>query len=128
MRTTLKRGIGRGDAANGNGRMQLPPGPLEPVTIYRQPEPPPRSRRSLALRILGWAAVVLAVCVTGTAGGVYLWLHKSVVGAVQAKSADVKKTIKRLDLPIAGQPANALVIGYDRRAGDAKGTPRGRTR
>jgi LCP family protein required for cell wall assembly len=123
MRTTLKRGIGRGDAANGNGRMQLPPGPLEPVTIYRQPEPPPRSRRSLALRILGWAAVVLAVCVTGTAGGVYLWLHKSVVGAVQAKSADVKKTIKRLDLPIAGQPANALVIGYDRRAGDAKGTP-----
>ncbi len=123
MRTTLKRGIGRGDAANGNGRMQLPPGPLDPVTIYRQPEPPPRSRRSLALRILGWAAVVLAVCVTGTAGGVYLWLHKSVVGAVQAKSADVKKTIKRLDLPIAGQPANALVIGYDRRAGDAKGTP-----
>ena len=77
MRTTLKRGIGRGDAANGNGRMQLPPGPLDPVTIYRQPEPPPRSRRSLALRILGWAAVVLAVCVTGTAGGVYLWLHKS---------------------------------------------------
>ncbi len=123
MRTTLKRGIGRGDAANGNGKLQLPPGPLEPVTIYRQPEPPPRSRRSLALRILGWAALVLAVFVSGTGGGLYLFWHKSVIGAVQPKSADVKKSIKRLDLPIAGQPATALVIGYDRRAGDAKGTP-----
>ena len=37
--------------------------------------------------------------------------------------SDVKATVKRLDLPIAGQPATALVIGYDRRASEAKGAP-----
>ena len=46
MRTTLKRGIGRGAAVTGNGRPVLPPGALSPITIYRQPEPAPRS---------GWA-------------------------------------------------------------------------
>ena len=44
MRTTLKRGAGRGHEWNGNGKMQLPPGQIVPVTIYRQPEPPRRSK------------------------------------------------------------------------------------
>ena len=35
----------------------------------------------------------------------------------------MKKRSNGSTCPIAGQPANALVIGYDRRAGDAKGTP-----
>ena len=122
MRTTLKRGVGRGHSGNGDGKMQLPPGPAASVTIYRQPPPPPRSRRSLALTILGWAATVLVVCASGVAGGAYLYLHES-VAAVAPKSIDVKITARRLDLPIAGQPATALVIGYDRRAGEAKGTP-----
>ena len=39
MRTTLKRGIGRGAAVEGNGRAVLPPGALSPITVYRQPEP-----------------------------------------------------------------------------------------
>ena len=122
MRTTLKRGVGRGHSGNGDGKMQLPPGPVAPVTIYRQPDPPRRSRRSLALAILGWAVTVVVVCAAGIAGGAYLYLHES-VAAVAPKSIDVKITAKRLDLPIAGQPATALVIGYDRRAGEAKGTP-----
>ena len=122
MRTTLKRGVGRGHSGNGDGKMQLPPGPVGPVTIYRQPEPPPPSRRSLALTVLGWAATVIAVCAVGVAGGAYLYLHES-VAAVAPRSVDVRVTAKRLDLPIAGQPATALVIGYDRRAGEAKGTP-----
>ena len=122
MRTTLKRGVGRGHSGNGDGKMQLPPGPVGPVTIYRQPEPPPPSRRSLALTVLGWAATVIAVCAVGVAGGAYLYLHES-VAAVAPRSVDVRVTARRLDLPIAGQPATALVIGYDRRAGDAKGTP-----
>ncbi len=122
MKTTLKRGIGRGNLSNGNGSAQLPPGPIGPVTIYRQPEPPPRSTRSVALRVLGWAAVVLAVCATGVAGGAYLYLHES-VAAVAPRSVEVKKAAKRLDVPLPGQPATALVIGYDRRAGEAKGTP-----
>ncbi len=122
MRTTLKRGIGRGAVANGNGKAQLPPGPIAPVTLYRQPEPPRRSGASTALRILGWAAMVVAVCAAGVAGGAYLYLHES-VAAVAPETADVKKTIKRLDLPVAGQPATALVIGYDRRADEGKTVP-----
>ena len=75
MKTTLKRGVGRAHEANGNGKIQLPPGPLEPVTVYRQPEPPRRSKRSLALAFLGWALVVIAVCVTGVGGGADLYVH-----------------------------------------------------
>ena len=122
MKTTLKRGVGRAHEANGNGKIQLPPGPLEPVTVYRQPEPPKRSKRSLALAILGWMLVVIVVCVTGVAGGAYLYVHES-VAALAPHSVDVKATAKKLDLPIAGQPATALVIGYDRRPNEAKGAP-----
>ena len=102
--------------------MQLPPGPTAPVTIYRQPEPPRRSRSRLALSILGWAFTVVVVCAVGVAGGAYLYTHET-VAAVAAHSIDVKATAKKLDIPIAGQPATALVIGYDRRANEAKGAP-----
>ncbi|HEU0335201.1 MAG TPA: LCP family protein [Gaiellaceae bacterium] len=124
MRTTLKRGIGRGAAANGNGNGHgtLPPGALSPVTLYRQPPPAKRSGRSLALKALGWLALVLLVCVGGVAGGVYLYVHES-VAAVAPRSAEVKRAIKQLKTPLPGEPATALVIGYDRRAGEAKGTP-----
>ena len=123
MRTTLKRGVGRGHSGNGNGKMQLPPGPTAPVTIYRQPEPPRRSRSRLALSILGWALTVVVVCVAGVAGGAYLYAPRDGCRRRGPKSVDVKVTAKRLDLPIAGQPATALVIGYDRRADEAKGAP-----
>jgi LCP family protein required for cell wall assembly len=122
MRTTLKRGVGRASALNGNGRAVIPPGPLGPVALYRQPPPPPRSRRRLALTILGWTAFVVAMCVAGVAGGAYLYLHES-VAAVAPRSAGVKKAAEKLDVPLPGQPATALVIGYDRRANEAKGTP-----
>ena len=79
----------------------------------------PRSGSSLALRILGWAALVLAVVAGGTAGGAYLYVHES-VAAVAPRSVEVKKALKSLDVPLPGQPATALVIGYDRRASDAQ--------
>jgi LCP family protein required for cell wall assembly len=122
MRTTLKRGIGRGAAANGNGHATLPPGALTPITLYRQPPPARRSGRSLALKALGWLALVLLVCAGGVAGGVYLYVHES-VAAVAPRSAEVKRAVKQLNTPLPGEPATALVIGYDRRAGEAKGTP-----
>jgi LCP family protein required for cell wall assembly len=122
MRTTLKRGIGRGAAADGNGKPMLPPGALSPISRYQQPPPPPRSGMSLVLKALGWLALALIVCAGGVAGGVYLYLHES-VAAVAPKSVEVKEAIKRLKTPLPGQPATALVIGYDRRAGEAKGTP-----
>jgi LCP family protein required for cell wall assembly len=122
MRTTLKRGIGRGAEANGNGRATFPPSPPSPITLYRQPPPPARSGRSVALRILGWAGLVLLVCVAGAAGGGYLYLHET-VAAVAPKSDELRRTAQTLDVALPGQPATALVIGYDRRDDESKGTP-----
>jgi LCP family protein required for cell wall assembly len=58
----------------------------------------------------------------GTAGGAYLYVHES-VAAVAPKSVEVKRALKSLDVPLPGQPATALVIGYDRRASDGKDAP-----
>jgi LCP family protein required for cell wall assembly len=122
MRTTLKSRLGRTAAANGNGTGGFPPAPLGPITLYRQPEPPPRRRGRLLLAVLGWAVVVLVICAVGVAGGLYLYLHQS-VAAVAAKSKDVKIAARRLKAPLPNEPANAIVIGYDHRANEAKGTP-----
>ena len=120
MRTTLKRGIGRGAAVNGNGRAVLPPGALSPITIYRQPEPPPRSRWAFVRTALAWAGVAMLVVIGSAAGGAYLWFHQSVADVV-ASTPDVKVAAKRLDVALPGQPATALVVGYDKRAGEGKG-------
>jgi len=121
MRTTLKRGIGRGAAVTGNGRPVLPPGALSPITMYRQPEPPPRSGWATLRTIVAWALVALLVVLGSIAGGAYLWFHES-VAAVVATTPDVKVAAKRLDIALPGQPATALVIGYDQRAGEGAGT------
>ena len=78
MRTTLKRGIGRGAAGNGNGHAVLPPGALTPVTLYRQPPPPQRGVAARVGRFFAWAGVALTVVVVGVVGGFYLWAHESV--------------------------------------------------
>ena len=121
MRTTLKRGIGRGAAVNGNGRPVLPPGSLSPITIYHQPEPAPRSGWATLRTIFAWVLVALLVVVGSIAGGAYLWFHES-VAAVVASTPDVKIAAKRLDVALPGQPATALVVGYDQRAGEGPGT------
>src|SRR5215210_744156 len=121
MRTTLKRGMGRGAAVNGNGRPVLPPGALSPITIYRQPPPLPRTRWAVLRTALVWVLVALLVCAGSVAGGAYLWFHES-VAAVVAHTPDVKIAAKRLDVALPGEPATALVVGYDRRRGEAKGT------
>jgi LCP family protein required for cell wall assembly len=122
MRTTLKRGVGRG-AALGAGEALASTAPLAPVAIYRQPPATAAAAgRSLLVRVLGWAALVLAVLVSGVAGGAYLYVHES-VAAVAPRTLDVKKAAERLDVALPGQPTTALVIGYDRRANEAKGTP-----
>lgn len=124
MKTTLKRGVGRGHGFNGNGDsdVAVPPAPLSPVALYRQPPPVHRSGTRLALRILGWAGFVLGMCIAGVAGGSYLYLHES-VAAVAPRSEGVRAAAKTLDVPLPGQPATALVIGYDKRADEADGTP-----
>jgi LCP family protein required for cell wall assembly len=120
MRTTLKRGIGRGATVEANGRPVLPPGALSPITIYRQPEPVKRSGWATFRTVFGWAVVAILVVIGSGAGGAYLWFHQSVAEVV-ASTPDVKVAAKRLDVALPGQPATALVIGYDRRASDGKG-------
>ena len=106
---------------NGGGRPVLPPGALSPITVYRQPEPPPRSRWAAVRTVFAWALVALLVAIGSAAGGAYLWFHESVAEVV-ASTPDVKIAAERLDVALPGQPATALVVGYDQRAGDGEGT------
>ena len=119
MRTTLKRGMGRAATlnGNGNGRTVLPPIVVEPVHKYTQPEPPRRSTGRFLLQFLGWVFIALLVVGAGLAGGLYLYGHQT-LQAISAHSAPVKAAQKDLH-PIASpsQPATALLIGYDARAG-----------
>jgi LCP family protein required for cell wall assembly len=115
MRTTLKRGVGRG-AHNGNGKAVYPPGTLSTVTRYRQPPPPAKTAMGLFRRILIGTLVVLSSLVLAVAGGAYLYFHQS-VATVRAHTPSVVRAARTLDIPLAHQAAIALVIGYDHRAG-----------
>ena len=116
MRTTLKRGMGRAAAVNGNGRAVLPPGVVE-RRVYRQPEPPRRSTRKLVGVVVGWIALALLVVAAGLGGGLYLYLHET-LNAIAPHSAKLKVTENDLAvLPSASAPAIGLLIGYDQRAG-----------
>lgn len=116
MRTTLKRGMGRAATVNGNGRAVLPPPVIEPIRRYKAPEPPPRSARSTAAKVFGWILLALVVIVSGLAGGLYLYGHET-LNAIAPHSAAVKATEPDLALPTASEPATALIVGYDARAG-----------
>jgi LCP family protein required for cell wall assembly len=121
MRTTLKRGIGRGAGVDGNGRSVLPPAPLPPMRRYRQPPPPPRSGWAIVGRVVLWILVVVLMLALGLVGGAYLFFHES-VAATHPHSADVKAAQKHLDkVPPPDRAAIALVLGYDHRfdEGDA---------
>ena len=127
MRTTLKRGIGRGANGNGNGHAILPPGSLSPVTLYRQAPP----RKPGVLKLVGkfffWLGTVAVVLVCGLVGGFYLWAHES-AAALHGTSKQDKVTEQRLtSVPDAKHPAVALVIGYDHRAGDGSAPSRSDT-
>jgi LCP family protein required for cell wall assembly len=73
-------------------------------------------------RILAWLGIVVLVFAAGSAAGGYLYFHES-VAAVAARTPAVKKAAKQLDVPLPGQPAVALVIGYDHRLSDGEGAP-----
>ncbi len=126
MRTTLKRGVGRGAAANGNGRAVYPPGTISTVTRYRQPPPPERSAFSLVRRIIVGTLIVVSSIAVAVAGGSYLYFHQS-VAAVQAHTPAVVRASKSLDIPVAHHAAIALVIGYDHRAGEGNSPSRSDT-
>jgi LCP family protein required for cell wall assembly len=117
VRTTLKRGIGRGADVNGNGHSVLPPGVLTPVTRYRQP---PHARRSIARRVgrfFLWLLVVVLMVVGGAAGGLYLY-GQDFAKATAPHTLAMKRASKRLDYVAPDKPAVALVIGSDHRYTD----------
>ncbi len=120
MKTTLKRGYGRGAAqygtGNGNGRVAPPAARTLQITRYTQPEPPRRSGLALIGRILVGTLLLVLLFAGGIAGGAYLYFHQS-VATVRAHNPDVKSAAKQLDIPLANQAAIALIVGYDHRKG-----------
>ncbi|MGH3112661.1 MAG: LCP family protein [Gaiellaceae bacterium] len=138
MRTTLKKGI-RG-SANGNGASP-PEAPFAPDPPLRVAAVPPRRRppgsdgrgspasgrsfyrtRRHPFRLLGklvmWLVVAVLVAAGALAGGVKLYFDYS-VAALVATSPEAVAAAKELDAaPAAGEPATAIVIGYDKRAGE----------
>ena len=115
MRTTLKRGVGRGAGLDGkNGHAVFPPGTAGAVVRYRQPPPPERSGLGLLARML-LGTLIVAVALTAAGGG-YLFFHQS-VAAVRAHSKDVILAEPQLHVLLPHQAAVALVVGYDQRAG-----------
>ncbi|MBA3717598.1 MAG: LCP family protein [Actinobacteria bacterium] len=117
MRTTLKRGIGRGATVNGNGRAILPPGPYTPVRVYRMP-PPQRGGLRVAGKIVSWLLAVVVLFAGAIAGGAYLFFHHSVAAVAPHTKADKKATEQLAGAVDPSKPAVALVIGYDRRYGE----------
>lgn len=140
MRTTMKKGIGRSGNGDGAAPTELPvaerpaaspPAPPQPPRGISGPPahpPPPAGGRSLyrvrrnPLRVLGkvvmWLVVAVLVAAGALLGGAKLYFDYS-VAAVRATSPEVRAAQKDLaEAPAAGEPAVAIVIGYDRRAGE----------
>ena len=119
MRTTLKKGIGRGAEVNGNARAVIPPGALSPVSLYRQSPPARPGLAKVVFRFFLWLAVVVVMLVTSFVGGVYLWAHDRAAASRKREPA-TERTLDAIKNP--HKAAIALVIGYDHRAGD-QGAP-----
>ena len=116
MKTTLKRGMGRGATVNGNGRPVYPPGVHTPMRRYRQPDPPRRTPWQMVRTVVLWVVLASVVVAGGAAGAAYLKTHEF-LQAIAPKTKVDRAAAKRLDLAIPGQPTIALVIGTDRRRG-----------
>ena len=118
MRTTLKRGVGRAATVNGNGRSVLPPGAVEPT--------PPLPAAGAA------AAVDRPACRTGvrldvaraprhrrrdSEAGSTSTGHQT-LNAIAPRTPGLNAATRLLTkVPPPSQPATALLIGYDARAG-----------
>jgi LCP family protein required for cell wall assembly len=116
MKTTLKRGIGRSAAMDGNGRAVYPPGTRTPMARYRQPEPRRRGPWAIIRAVALWTILAALIVASGAAGGLYLKAHEF-VESVAPKTKFDKAAAKAADAVIPGQPTTALVIGTDKRRG-----------
>jgi LCP family protein required for cell wall assembly len=115
MKTTLKRGIGRGASMNGD-RAIYPPAPPTPMSRYRQPDPPRRGAWRIVAAIFLWTLLAALIVAAAAGGAAYLKGHQFVEAISPKTKADIAAA-KRLDLADPSQPTIALVIGTDRRKG-----------
>jgi LCP family protein required for cell wall assembly len=116
MKTTLKRAMGRGADANGNGRPVYPPAAPTPMSRYRQPDPPKRSAWHLVGAIFLWTILAVLIIAAAAGGAAYLKGHEFVEAISPKTKADIAAA-RRLDVADPSQPTIALVIGTDRRKG-----------
>jgi LCP family protein required for cell wall assembly len=116
MKTTLKRGMGRGAAVNGNGRAIFPPGVRTPMRRYRQPEPDPKGAWHVIRAVALWTLLAALVVAGGAAGAGYLYAHRF-IEKVAPRTAEDKAAAQAADVAIPGQPTTALLIGTDKRKG-----------
>ena len=116
MKTTLKRGMGRGATVNGDGRSIYPPGVRTPMRRYRQPEPASEGVWHVIRSVMLWTVLAALVVAGGAAGAGYLYAHRF-IAAVAPHSAEDKAAAEAADVAIPGQPTTALVIGTDKRKG-----------
>jgi LCP family protein required for cell wall assembly len=116
MKTTLKRGMGRAAALNGNGRAVYPPGVRTPMRRYRQPDRARRSPWQVVRTVVLWVILSALVVAGGAAGAAYLKTHEF-IAAISPKTKVDRAAAQKLDAAIPGQPTIALVIGTDRRKG-----------
>src|SRR5436309_2378658 len=98
LKTTLKRGIGRGGVLEENGHSVLPPSTMTPMTRYRADGPRSRSGVRTVGRILLWVAIAILMLVVAFAAGAYLFFHQR-VAAIQAHSEDANSA-----KPFLGEP------------------------
>ena len=98
MRTTLKRGVGRGAGLNGeNGHAVLPPTAVSSVSRYRVPPEKPRTGLGLLGRILLVTLLTVVGVGLAVAGGAVLWYHES-LSDIRPHSVDVKVAQKELNV------------------------------
>jgi LCP family protein required for cell wall assembly len=114
LRTTLKRGIGQAVGADGDGNGSGTPTALTTMHRYRQP-PGRRTALGLVGRILLWGAAVIVMLVAALGGGAWLFFDQSVEAIKPHTKAVIEAQDLLADVPKAGKPTTALILGYDKR-------------
>ena len=99
------------------GKGVLPPGTSSPVTLYRQSETTGLSRAGLIGRVAMWLGIACLVVEPGRPGA-RISTSTSPLQPWRRRRRRCARPRRQLDIPLPGQPAVALVIGYDARKGE----------
>ncbi len=89
---------------------------------YQQPPPPRRGLLRVLARGFFLLMALLVMCASALAAGTWLY-GEDTIEQLQPRRLAVKKAVERLNAPLPGKPAIALVVGYDRRHGEGVDVP-----